>query len=120
MLEYVDLISKDDMGNGGGLGGPLSVGDAKVPDGLRYHVLDVWVEEFVKVEGWEGVPEIVMGPIKGLGNEGRTKVLRTRAREVLMDTRLLVDGREEEADDREGSEEKSREEESEVEFEGFG
>ncbi len=116
MLEYVHLISKDDMGNGGGLGGPLSVGDGKVPDGLRYHVLDVWVEEYVKVEGWEGVRGFVMGPMRGLGNEGRTKVMRARAREVLMDTRLLVDDREE-AD---GGEEESEEEENGKEFEGFG
>ncbi len=125
MLEYVHLISKDDMGNGGGLGGPLSVGDGKVPDGLRYHVLDVWVEEYVKVEGWEGVRGFVMGPMRGLGNDGRTKVMRARAKEVLMDTRLLVDDRKEEADGGEGGEEESGEEESEEEengkeFEGFG
>lgn len=50
--------------------------------------------------------------------------MRARAREVLMDTRLLVDDREE-ADGGEGGEEESGEEESEEEengkeFEGFG
>lgn len=51
--------------------------------------------------------------------------MRARAKEVLMDTRLLVDDRKEEADGGEGGEEESGEEESEEEengkeFEGFG
>lgn len=69
--------------------GPLSrgVGDeAKVPDGLRYHVLDVWVEELVPVlEETEenGAGEVLMDAIKRLGREGRGKALRKRAKEAL-------------------------------------
>lgn len=94
---------------GAGLGGPLCAGDGKVPDGLRYHVLDVWVEEFVTVKGWEGVVGVVMGPVRGLEEGGRTKVVRARAREVLGDGRLVEDE----------EEEVGVLEESEGEFEGF-
>lgn len=114
-MEYQDLISRDDMAHGGGLGGPLSVGDEKVPDGLRYHVLDVWVEELVKVEGWEGVKEVLMRPVMQLADEGRTKVVRARAKEVLGDRRLLGEDGGKKTDGSEGHGEESGEE-----FEGFG
>ncbi|KAI4117178.1 MAG: hypothetical protein LQ345_002529 [Seirophora villosa] len=47
--------------------GPLSARDGKVPDGVRYHVLDVWVEEMVGVFGGEKgegeVVELLMRPV---------------------------------------------------------
>ena len=73
---------------------PLSPGDKKVADGIRYHVLDVWVDELVKVVAdekkkmEERVLETVMAPVRRLGDEGRTKVVRGRARDVLRDERL--------------------------------
>ncbi|KAL8972531.1 MAG: hypothetical protein Q9183_000508, partial [Haloplaca sp. 2 TL-2023] len=73
--------------------GPLSPGNGKVPDGVRYHVLDVWVDELWVVideedeELPEGVGEEVMGPVERLQREGRTKVVKGRARDVLMDER---------------------------------
>lgn len=70
--------------------GPLSrgVGDeGKVPDGLRYHVLDVWVEELVPVlEGTEGgkeAGEVLMDAVRRLGREGVRKALRKRAKETV-------------------------------------
>lgn len=70
---------------------PLSVGDgaAKVPDGLKYHVLDCWVEELDKVDGPRGCPlEALMGPVRRVEREGATKVMRTRAKDTLADERL--------------------------------
>lgn len=77
---------------------PLSTGmeavdgdiGAKVPDGLRYHVLDVWVDGLEgQEEGMlEGMLERVMGPVQRLAREGKTKVLRERAKEVLRDERF--------------------------------
>lgn len=67
----------------------LSVGDGKVPDGVRYHVLDVWNDGLVETEGWEDTE--VMRPVKRLRAEGRTKVVRERAGEVLGDERLKGD-----------------------------
>lgn len=71
----------DDMQNGRG---------GKVPDGLRYHVLDVWID------GLEGVVEKidrkvlveVMKPVQKAAESGKTKVLRKRAKAVLGDERL--------------------------------
>ncbi len=79
----------------------MSPGDGKVADGVRYHVLDVWV-------GWVG--RGLMRPVERLGREGRTKVVRERARDVLGDERL-------EGGDTEGDIGGNGEDE---EFEGFG
>ncbi|KAK0509375.1 hypothetical protein JMJ35_007769 [Cladonia borealis] len=70
--------------------GPLSVRDGRVSDGVRYHVLDVWVDGLVGAEGWEEVVRKggVMRPVEELRVGGRTKTVRERAREVLEDERL--------------------------------
>jgi len=77
---------------------PLSTGleaadgnmGGKVPDGLRYHVLDVWVDGLEGQE--EGMPqamlERVVGTVQRLAMEGKTKVLREKAKEALRDERL--------------------------------
>ncbi|MCJ1400718.1 hypothetical protein MMC11_003926 [Xylographa trunciseda] len=70
---------------------PLSPGNLKVGDGLRYHVLDVWVEELSRVDGKrEGQcpVEDVMRPVRRLEKDGRTKKVRERAGECLADDRL--------------------------------
>ncbi len=76
----------------------MSAAGGKVPDGVRYHVCDVWVDGLVQTEGWKG--RGVMRPVERLGKEGRTKVVRARAKAVLDDERLQegdgeVDGAEE-------------------------
>lgn len=78
----------------------------KVPDGVRYHVLDVWVDElealFREGEEEEGeggregcddkrrsaVLDMVMGLVEGLARDALTKGVRLRAKEVLADERL--------------------------------
>ena len=71
---------------------PLSAANAKVSDGLRYHVLDVWVEELDSIDKDRGgacpVDEI-LEPVRRLEREGRTKKVRERAKECLMDERLM-------------------------------
>ncbi|MCJ1407678.1 hypothetical protein MMC19_001749 [Ptychographa xylographoides] len=74
---------------------PLSVANMKVSDGLRYHVLDVWVEELdradeMRNEGKDGeCPiEIIMGPVKRLEKNGKSKTVRERAAECAGDERL--------------------------------
>ena len=70
---------------------PLSPTDRKVPDGLRYHVLDVWVEELDSVdrEKKEDCPvDEIMEPVRRLEKAGATKMVRERARETLGDQRL--------------------------------
>lgn len=60
------------------------------PDGLRYHVLDVWVDglEGVIEDMGDGVLQRLMLPIERLGREGWSKVLRLRAKDTLGDERL--------------------------------
>ena len=86
--------------------GPLSVRDGRVSDGIRYHVLDVWVDGLVGAEGWEEEMRrgLVMRPVENLKATGRTKTVRERAREVLEDERLKqVEAEEaEEAGDEDG------------------
>ena len=61
----------------------------KVSDGLRYHVLDLWIDELEKVEGEDKCPlERLMQPMERLSKEGRTKMIRERAKECLADERL--------------------------------
>lgn len=74
---------------------PLNVSDMKIPNGLRYHVLDIWVDELEKVGGdrWEkeehrDTVETLVLPIEELTREGKMKVLRNAAKETLSDERL--------------------------------
>lgn len=112
MAGYLDLLEGFWDGESEDGVGPLSVGDGKVPDGVRYHVLDVWVDGLVETEGWDSVR--VMRPVEKLKAEGKTKVVRERAREVLRDERLqgIEEGRT-------GDEEEDRGSDDEGEFEGF-
>ena len=64
----------------------MSAYDGKVPDGVRYQVLDVWVDGLMECDGWDEAA--MMGPIQILSLEGNTKVIKRRAVEVLRDERL--------------------------------
>ncbi|PYH99375.1 putative ribosomal RNA processing protein [Aspergillus ellipticus CBS 707.79] len=94
------------------------------PDGLRYHVMDIWLDEVEKVlefddetEETEGgvrkpkgeVPmELLLRPIEKLKAESPYKPVRTRAAETLDDERLVEWGfktRKVESEDEESEEE---------------
>jgi len=71
--------------------GPLSVDEPRVPDGIRYHVVDVYVDELDRVDrAREGeMPiEVVLGPLRRLGRESLNKVVRAKVEEALGDERL--------------------------------
>ncbi|KAJ5097423.1 hypothetical protein N7456_008144 [Penicillium angulare] len=70
------------------------------PDGLRYHVADIWIDELEKVlefEGEEGerkvqgdIPvELLLQPLEKLRADSPYKPVRTRASEALDDDRLI-------------------------------
>ncbi|PKY09025.1 hypothetical protein P168DRAFT_324060 [Aspergillus campestris IBT 28561] len=72
------------------------------PDGLRYHILDLWVDELEKVLEFdsedestrkpkEGGPpaELLLRPIETLLRESPYKPVRVRAAEALADERLV-------------------------------
>ncbi|KAK0987312.1 hypothetical protein LTS01_009580 [Friedmanniomyces endolithicus] len=70
-------------------GGPLSPRDAKVPDGLRYHVLDIFVDELEKADVEHAAPiERVLDPVRVLGRETVSKAVRKRVKDALGDDRL--------------------------------
>lgn len=77
--------------------------DMKVPNGLRFHVLDVWVDELKKMDSeWEGRLDklsLVMEPVEKLVKEGKLKVVRQAARECLEDERLKAWRGEKDEDD---------------------
>ena len=132
--------------------GPLSPGwqgearcGAKVPDGLRYHVLDVWVEELRAGLGAEqddgSLPSAIreqggffMQPVRALATSARSKPVRARAREVLREWEARFSEREGEGEGgmEEGKndtevevvereeQEQEEEEEEEEEWAGFG
>ncbi|KAJ5082668.1 hypothetical protein N7532_011711 [Penicillium argentinense] len=77
------------------------------PDGLRYHLVDIWIDELEKVLEFEGegeeseegtqnrkikgdVPmELILRPLEKLRTESPYKPVRTRATEALEDERLV-------------------------------
>jgi len=73
---------------------PLNPTNMKIPNGLRYHVLDVWVDELEKVNSeWEDekkqkILETLVQPIEKLAKNGSLKVLREAAKEVLAEDTL--------------------------------
>ncbi len=99
--------------------GPLSRGkgeERKVPDGMRYHVLDVWVEELRAVVGEKdegGWGERMMSGVRVLMKEGVGKMLRKRAGECVVEWEKSGEGMVEE----DAAEELEEEEE---EWDGFG
>jgi len=77
--------------------GPLSVGDLRLPMGLRYHVIDIYVDELEKVgafekEGDDVVPlevlEKLLEPLRKLAKDSPTKMVRIKSKEALEDERL--------------------------------
>lgn len=72
---------------------PLNVGDNRVPNGIRFHVIDIWVDELERVgllgeEGNGEALERLLEPVRKLAKESPTKAVRTKAKEALGDERL--------------------------------
>lgn len=70
---------------------PLNTTDARIPNGLRYHVLDIYVDELDQVDSERkgDMPlEKLLEPIGRMQKESVTKALRKRAKETLDDERL--------------------------------
>ncbi|KAE8452353.1 hypothetical protein EG329_001053 [Mollisiaceae sp. DMI_Dod_QoI] len=71
---------------------PCNVEDVRVPNGLRFHVIDIYVDELERVgaleEGSEAPVEVLLGPLRGLEKGSPNKVVRTKAKEALGDERL--------------------------------
>lgn len=88
----------------------FNVRDAKIPNGLRYHVIDLYVDELDKADVEDEAPaERALEPMRKLGRESLVKTVRKRVGEALEDERLVnwkgrreIDGESDEEDDGEG------------------
>lgn len=95
------------------------------PDGLRYHLLDIWIDEIekaIEIDPESGKPvgevpmEMLLAPVERLKKESAHRPVRIRAGETLDDERLVEWGFKEWKADKADSED----EESEEEWGGFG
>ncbi|KAF2857984.1 nucleolar protein-like protein NOP52 variant [Piedraia hortae CBS 480.64] len=69
--------------------GPLDAQDASVPDGLRFHLVDIYVDELCKADEKRQSPlNEALRPLRKLCMETSNKALRRRAQEALQDERL--------------------------------
>ena len=103
MQSYLDLIGESEWGplTIGGVDGLKNGRGGRVPDGLRYHVLDVWVDglEVVAETMDETLVREAMKPVQKLAEYGKTKVLRMRAKGVIRDERVEAWTRKDESRD---------------------
>lgn len=70
---------------------PLNARDMKVPNGLRYHMLDIYLDEMEKVneEHEADIPaEKLLAPIRALQKDCPTKNIRRQAKEIIRDERV--------------------------------
>ncbi|KAL4886551.1 nucleolar protein,Nop52-domain-containing protein [Aspergillus karnatakaensis] len=95
------------------------------PDGLRYHVLDIWIDEIekaIEIDAETGKPvgsvpfEVLLGPVERLRKDSSHKPVRVRAQETLDDERLVEWG----VKERKSVAMEEEDEESEEEWGGFG
>lgn len=78
LSQYLDILRQT----------PLNPTEPRIPNGLRYHVVDIYIDELDKVdEKREGnMPlEEVLAPLRELGEKSVTKAVRQRVRETLDD-----------------------------------
>jgi len=71
---------------------PCNVEDMRIPNGMRFHVIDIYVDELEKVEalkeGSEAPLEKLLAPLRKLAKGSPTKPVRIKAKEALGDERL--------------------------------
>jgi ribosomal RNA-processing protein 1 len=70
---------------------PFNPRDTKIPDGLRYHCIDIYVDELDRVDEQreEKLPiEILLQPLRNLGKQTLSKIVRSKVKEALEDERL--------------------------------
>ncbi|KAI9738937.1 MAG: hypothetical protein M1818_005251 [Claussenomyces sp. TS43310] len=70
---------------------PLNVLDVKIPNGMRYHVIDIYVDELQRAGALEAgnIPlEKLLEPLRTSAKESPTKDVRRKCKEALEDERL--------------------------------
>lgn len=102
--QYMDILSSI----------PLNCTDSKIPDGMRYHLIDIYVDEMDKVDTPRTgkLPlDSLLEPLKILKQKSPTKAVRSRAVDALRDKRLAGWNDSSEVKDAEGQEVENEEEE---------
>ena len=71
---------------------PCNAKDMRMPNGMRFHVIDIYVDELEKVGALaedDGVPlDLLLDPIQKMAQGSSTKPVRVKAKEALEDERL--------------------------------
>lgn len=70
---------------------PFNVPSPQIPNGMRFHCIDIFVDELERVgalEDEEAPVEELMGPVRKLAKESPTKAVRGKAAEAVVDERL--------------------------------
>jgi ribosomal RNA-processing protein 1 len=70
---------------------PLNPTSTAIPNGMRYHLIDIYVDELDVLETKEGdvLPvETLLEPLRRLGQKSTEKIVRNRVKEALKDERL--------------------------------
>ncbi|KAM0723239.1 hypothetical protein Q7P37_001439 [Cladosporium fusiforme] len=68
---------------------PFEARDVRIPNGLRYHVMDLYVDELDKADEDSVAPvEKLVAPLRRMGKESPNKAARKRVAEALDDKRL--------------------------------
>lgn len=102
---------------------PLNVADGKIPNGIRFHVIDIYVDELDKVDVDSNAPlDELLSPMRTLGDKSLTKVVRERTKEALADERLQDwknRNAKQESEDISGGEKNDEAANEEVDFAGF-
>lgn len=103
---------------------PFNARDSKIPNGIRYHVIDVYVDELDKVDTSRTAPlQELLAPLKKLRANTITKAVKKRVDEALEDERLQDWQNTQPTEENEDASEASDlEDEAEAadDFEGFG
>ena len=107
--KYLEMLSS----------GPLSPKNPKIPNSIRYHITDIYIDELEKVQPFEAADEDfastveqLIEPFEKLAEGGSDKTARIKAKELLDDARLHADSDEEvEAEDKNEEDEEMEDEE---------
>ena len=88
---------------------PCNVEDMRIPNGMRFHVIDIYVDELERVGALENdechILEALLRPLRRLAEKSPTKPVRTKAKEALGDERLPGNDKANEEDPRKDDDE---------------
>lgn len=99
---------------------PFEARDIRIPNGLRYHVVDLYVDELDKADEDSAAPvEKLMAPMRKMGKSSPNKAARKRVAEALDDKRLSNWKNRRDIGSESGEEDEDEEEDDDGEFGGF-